>query len=432
MNTPLLRTPLRIGRLEVAGRLFKSATHETRATVDGAVTDELLDFYRPMVDAGTPLIVTGNMFVSWQGKSAYRQAGIHSDEMLPGLREWAQTAHAGGSKLFAQLNHGGRQMTKPAQGVPDAVSASARREKSQGTMPRPLRLDEFPALIESYAAAAARAQEAGMDGVQIQMAHGYLLSQFLSPESNRRSDIYGGSAHNRMRLPLEVYRAVRRRVGTDYPVIVKLNGTDTIPFGGVRLDDQVELALRLQDEGADAVEITRGHFSSFPSTTSGHFRGYVTSQVMHGAMREGTFKRRLALRALAPLLEFGLERAFPHSEGYNLPQARAFKDALDIPVITVGGFVSPAAMTEAINSGRTDAVSSARALIANPYLYRDLREPADGVPACTFCNRCIGVAGGLPIGCYDDTVTATLEHTQRESQIPGVSNRRLSDDQGDA
>lgn len=416
MNTPLLRTPLRIGRLEVAGRLFKSATHETRATVDGAVTDELLDFYRPMVDAGTPLIVTGNMFVSWQGKSAYRQAGIHSDAMLPGLREWARTAHAGGSALFAQLNHGGRQMTRPAPGVPGAVSASARREKAQGTMPRPLRLDEIPALVESYAAAAARAQEAGMDGVQIQMAHGYLLSQFLSPESNHRSDAYGGSADRRMRLPLEVYRAVRRRVGADYPVIVKLNGTDTIPFGGVRLADQVDLARRLQDEGVDAVEVTRGHFSSFPSTTSGHFRGYVTSQVTRGAMREGTLTRRLALRALAPVLEFGLERAFPHSEGYNLPQAQAFKDALDIPVITVGGFVSPAAMTEAIRSGRTDAVSCARALIANPSLYRDLATPSADVPTCTFCNRCIAVAGGLPIACYDDTVTAKLTRAQRESR----------------
>ena len=416
MNTSPLRTPLRIGQLDVAGRLFKSATHETRATVDGAVTDELLDFYRPMVEAGTPLIITGNMFVSWQGKSAHRQAGIHCDEMLPGLKEWAQLTHSGGSKLFAQLNHGGRQMVRPAPGVPDSVSASARREKAQGTLPRPLRLDEFPTLIESFAAAAARAQEAGMDGVQIQMSHGYLLSQFLSPESNRRSDAYGGNANKRMQLPLEIYRAVRPRVGPEFPIIVKLNGTDTIPIGGVRLADQIELAVRLQDEGLDGVEITRGHFSSFPSTTSGHFKGYVTAQATKGAMQEASLQRRLAMRALAPVLEFGLERAFPYREGYNLPQAQQFSKALDIPVITVGGFQTPAAMAHAISSGATDAVSCARGLIANPYLYRDLDEPRSDIPACTYCNRCIGVAGGLPIACYDPSVASPLARTFEESR----------------
>ncbi|MFD6393047.1 hypothetical protein [Nocardia sp. NPDC060259] len=411
MDTAPLHTPIRIGKLDIGGRLFKSATHETRATDDGAVTDELLDFYRPMVEAGTPLIITGNMFVSWQGKSAYRQAGIHSDQMLPGLKEWADLAHSGGSKLFAQLNHGGRQMVRPAPGVPEAISASARREKAQGTMPRPLRLDEFPALIESFAAAAARAQNAGMDGVQIQMSHGYMLSQFLSPESNRRTDAYGGNARNRMQLPLEIYRAVRQRVGPDFAVIIKLNGTDTIPVGGVRLDDQIELALRLQDEGLDGVEVTRGHFASFPSTTSGHFRGYVTAQVTKGAMQEASMPRRLTFRALAPVIEFGLERAFPYREGYNLPQAQEFTKALDIPVITVGGFQTPAAMAEAIRSGATDAVASARGLIANPYLYRDLDKPRTEVPACTYCNKCIGVAGGLPIACYDQTVGSPLART---------------------
>ncbi|GEE00755.1 NADH oxidase [Gordonia spumicola] len=403
-----LRTPLRIGGLEVPGRLFKSATHETRATVDGAVTDELLDFYRPMVEAGTPLIVTGNLFVSWQGKSAYRQGGIHSDEMIPGLREWADLAHSGGSALFAQLNHGGRQMTKPAEGVPEAISASNRREKAQGTKPRPLRLDEVPALLETYAAAAGRAQEAGLDGVQIQMAHGYFLSQFLSPESNRRHDAYGGSARARMQLPLEVYRAVRDRVGPDFPVIIKINGTDTIPWGGVKLADQIELALRLQDEGIDAVEVTRGHFSSFPSTTSGHFKGYVKAQLDDGAMREASPKRRAVLRALGPLAEFGYERAFRPAEGYNLPQAQEFSRALDIPVITVGGFRDPVAMNEAISSGKTSAVSSARGLIANPYLYRELDDPAANI-TCTLCNKCIGVAGGLPVACYDPTVLQRRE-----------------------
>lgn len=124
-------------------------------------------------------------------------------------------------------------------------------------------------------------------------------------------------------------------------------------------------------------------------------------------MQEASLQRRLAMRALAPVLEFGLERAFPYREGYNLPQAQQFSKALDIPVITVGGFQTPAAMAHAISSGATDAVSCARGLIANPYLYRDLDEPRSDIPACTYCNRCIGVAGGLPIACYDPSVASS-------------------------
>src|SRR6476619_626310 len=134
--SPLLK-PLQIGRLMVPGRLYKSATSETRATDQGYVTDELLEFYEPMVRAGTPLIVTGNLFVSLQAKSAGRQAGIDSDEKKPGLRDWVQLAHGGGSLLIAQLNHGGRQMVQSA--VPDkaTVSASSVREPLYGTKPRP-------------------------------------------------------------------------------------------------------------------------------------------------------------------------------------------------------------------------------------------------------------------------------------------------------
>src|SRR5207244_1915587 len=162
-----LGVPLVVGRMQVAGRLFKSATSETRATADGFVTDELLAFYEPMARAGTPLIVTGNLYVSLQGKSAGRQAGIDDDDKLPGLREWVDLAHHHGVKLVAQLNHGGRQMLKPAPGSSGIVAPSAVREPLNGVRPRALRRDELAGIVESFATAAARAQEAGFDGVQI-------------------------------------------------------------------------------------------------------------------------------------------------------------------------------------------------------------------------------------------------------------------------
>jgi 2,4-dienoyl-CoA reductase-like NADH-dependent reductase (Old Yellow Enzyme family) len=242
--------------MTVPGRLFKSATSETRATDDGFVTDELLDFYRPMIEAGTPLIVTGNLFVSAQEKSAGRQAGIDDDAKLPGLRDWVSEAHAGSSLIVAQLNHGGRQMVQSSDDK-QLVSASKVREPLYGNKPRPLRGDEIPELVETFAAAASRAQQAGFDGVQIHAAHGYLLGQFLTPHTNRRTDDYGGSLDNRMRLLLEVYRAVRARVGEHFPILAKLNGTDMLPLRrGATTPELIRVARALQDEGR--VALSRG------------------------------------------------------------------------------------------------------------------------------------------------------------------------------
>jgi 2,4-dienoyl-CoA reductase-like NADH-dependent reductase (Old Yellow Enzyme family) len=271
--SPLLK-PLQIGSLTVPGRLYKSATSETRATDDGYVTDELLQFYDPMVRAGTPLIVTGNLFVSLQAKSAGRQAGIDSDDKKLGLREWVHLAHSGGSLLIAQLNHGGRQMVQSSDPGKATVSASSVREPLYGTKPRPLRADEIPALVQTFAAAAARAQDVGFDGVQIHAAHGYLLSQFLTPHTNRRTDGYGGSLDNRMRLLLEVYRAMRARVGDDFPILLKMNGTDMLPLRkGATTAELVRVAKVMADDGIDAVEVSRAHYESWPGMVLGHYKG---------------------------------------------------------------------------------------------------------------------------------------------------------------
>lgn len=410
-TSPLLR-PLRIGRLTVPGRLYKSATSETRATDDGYVTDELLEFYEPMARAGTPLIVTGNLYVSGQAKSAGRQAGIDSDDKLPGLRAWVDLAHSGGSLLFAQLNHGGRQMVEAA----DPVSASAVREPLYGTKPRPLRIDELPALVESFAQAAGRAQAAGFDGVQIHAAHGYLLGQFLTPHTNRRTDAYGGSLANRMRLLRKVCRAVRDRVGEQYPVIVKLNGTDMLPLRkGATTAELVEVATVLQDDGLDAVEISRGHYESWPGMILGHYKGFIRGQIREGSGARMSRTRRAALLAAAPLIERAAERLAPGFEGFNLPQAEQFTAALDIPVICVGGFHTREGMEAAITTGRCDAVSAARAMIADPFLFRNMRDPAPGRPVCGYHNGCIARFGGRAIDCYVEDIRARRDHMLREN-----------------
>jgi len=404
--SPLLKPP-QIGSLTVPGRLYKSATSETRATDDGYVTDELLQFYDPMVRAGTPLIVTGNLFVSLQAKSAGRQAGIDSDDKKLGLREWVHLAHSGGSLLIAQLNHGGRQMVQSSDPGKATVSASSVREPLYGTKPRPLRADEIPALVQTFAAAAARAQDVGFDGVQIHAAHGYLLSQFLTPHTNRRTDGYGGSLDNRMRLLLEVYRAMRARVGDDFPILLKMNGTDMLPLRkGATTAELVRVAKVMADDGIDAVEVSRAHYESWPGMVLGHYKGFISGQVKEGSGTKMSWRRRMTMLALAPIIERAAERLAPGGEGFNLPQAEQFTAQLDIPVICAGGFHTAAGMQAAIETNRCDAVSAAQAFIADPYLFKNVQTPIPGGPVCGYCNGCIARFGGKPIDCYNDEIRA--------------------------
>jgi 2,4-dienoyl-CoA reductase-like NADH-dependent reductase (Old Yellow Enzyme family) len=418
--SPLLK-PLQIGRLSVPGRLYKSATSETRATDEGYVTDELLQFYEPMVRAGTPLIVTGNLFVSLQAKSAGRQAGIDSDDKTPGLREWVQLAHSGGSLLVAQLNHGGRQMPRSSDPGKATVSASSVREPLYGTKPHALRTDEIPALVDTFAAAAARAQDVGFDGVQIHAAHGYLLSEFLTPHTNRRNDEYGGSLENRMRLLRKVYGAIRARVGDDFPILLKMNGTDMLPLReGATTAELVRVAKVMQDEGIDAVEVSRGHYESWPGMVLGHYKGFISAQVKEGSGAKMSRWRRMAMLALAPMMERAAERLAPGSEGFNLQQAEQFTAHLDIPVICVGGFHTATGMQSAIESGRCDAVSAARAFIADPYLFKNVQIPTSGTPVCGYCNGCIARFGGKPLDCYNDEIRAKKERMLRGVEPTGV------------
>lgn len=409
--------PIQIGYLTVSGRLYKTATHETLASEQGHVTDAVIDFYRPMAESGLPLIITGNVFVSWQGKSGGKQLGLDRDDKIQGMRRLADMCHAHGTKLFAQLNHGGSQMREAAKGIDDLpVTSTARIHPVLLGRSRSMKLDEFPGLIKSFADAAERAQKAGCDGVQIQMGHGYLVSQFLTPGTNRRKDRFGGSATKRMVLALEIYRAVRQRVGPDFPIIAKINGADDRPFG-VKIEDQINLAKQLEQEGLNGIEITRGHFSTIPSTLSGEWRGFIERQVTHGMAAEFPLWQRLYMRAINGPFVFLMNRFFPHHQGFNLNEAQQFTKALSIPVISCGGFNSPESMTNAVKEGHIDAVSVGRGLIANPYLYRHVYEPIPDAPVCDYCNKCIGSAGGnLGVDCFNSEVKEKQQKMLRSLQ----------------
>lgn len=402
MNNSVLFHPLRVGRMEVSGRVWKTATSETRATRDGFIENEFIDFYEPIAWAGTPLIITGNLYVSFSGKPTYRNAGIDADDKIPGLQRLVDTVHKHGSLIVAQINHCGRQMNPEAIGVKDALSASDVRDKIMLTKPRPMTYAEIQRTVEEFAAAALRAKKAGFDGVQVHFAHGYLLSEFLTPHTNRRTDNYGGSFEKRLRFPLEVMRAVRARVGADFPILAKVNGADLLMVkGGLDTADLVRITQALEAEGLDAVEISCGHYESGFPMIRGHFDGFFEAQIKEGAGQFMSVGMKLAARLANAPLATAANHLWPPKEGFNLDFARHFKAGLKIPVITVGGFQSPQAMEQAIAAGETDAVSIARAMIADPFLVKHLRDGTRG-PQCDFCNGCIARAGGSPVDCYNE------------------------------
>jgi len=409
----LLFSPIRIGSLELPGRLVKSATTETRCTDDGFVTDELIEYYEQIARGGTPLLITGNAYFDLYSKAAPRQIGADHDDKLPGLRRLTDAVHRHGSKIIFQIYHVGRQAIPGFVGRSDAVSASPVLEPSLGVRPREITGEEIRGVVKGLADAAARGKEAGFDGVQIHAAHGYLINTFLTPHTNRRTDAYGGPFENRMRLLVEVYRAIRERVGPDYPVVLKMNGSDDLPLRrGLKPEDLVRVAQRMEAEGVDAIEISAGHYESAFTFERGTWKGFFSTLTTIGVGKHLPGYRRLPVRLLAPVLDWGLRRVAGYSEGFNLPYARLFKKALRIPVICVGGFLHRGAMEEAITGGGCDMVSVARALIADPFLYRHLKEGVQG-PQCDFCNACFARGATWPVDCYNEEVRAQRDRMLR-------------------
>ena len=418
-DSPLFQ-PLRIGSMEIAGRLVKTATAETRADEAGFSTSSQVDFYEEIARGGTPLIVTGNVYTSEEGRSTRRQMGVDHDDKVPALAELTAAVHRHGSRIVAQLNHCGRQVVPRTVGH-GAVSASAVFEPMLGTRPRPLTTAEIRRVVDGFGDAARRCREAGFDGVQIHAAHGYLASQFLTPHTNRRKDEYGGSLEGRTRFLREVHRAVRDRAGRDFPVLLKLNGTDALPLRrGLDTDQLVEVARIMEAEGVDAVEVSVGHYESGFPVVRGTFWRCLQGMV-RGSARDLPFLWRIAFRTFWPVVALASNVVWRPREGFNAGHARRFKEALSIPVLCVGGFVTREAMEAALAAGQCDAVSCGRAFIADPWLHRHLRDGTPG-PTCVFCNACVGQIGTREVDCFHPRVRAA-----KDAMLAGAAGDEAAD-----
>lgn len=422
-NNRVLFEAFNIGRMTVPGRIIKTATTETMSTEDGFVTDELVAFYERYAQGETPLIITGNFYTQRSGRVYNRMPGADHDNKIAGMKRIADIAHRHGSKICAQLSHAGRQVFQPTAAV-DPVSASSVSDKFSGIKPREMSVDEIGSFVEGFAKAAERCQKAGFDAIQIHAAQGYLLSQFLTPYTNRRRDSYGGSFENRIRILVEIFRSVRERVGNDFPILIKLNGHDALPLRkGLQTQDLVEIARILESHGLDAVEISVGHYESGFPTIRGNFDLFLDTLLMKGVGLEYPRYKQISMRLLKGIMASVSNRLWPYREGFNLAYAEMFKRVLKIPVICVGGFNGASAMSDAIIKGRCDAVSIARAMIADPYLVRHIRRNEIG-PQCRYCSVCLAYIGTRPVDCYHPDVISDrvlmLENEMRGSSKGAV------------
>lgn len=305
--------------------------------VTGAPTERLVRLYERWGRGGAGLLITGNVMVAHDGRAEVGNVVVEDERDLDVLRRWAAAAQAHGAQLWMQINHGGRQCPRSLNRAPVAPSAVPMR--GMGGMfvaPRALEAREIEEMIERFARTAAIAKKAGFSGVQIHGAHGYLVSQFLSPLTNQRDDAWGGDAARRMRFLLEIVKATRAAVGPKFPIGVKLNSAD-FQRGGFSGQDAVEVARALEEAGVDLLEVSGGSYESPAMVGRGE---------LPGKMRKSSLAR----------------------EAYFLEYARDIRAAVKTPILLTGGMRTLGAMTETIDSGAVDVVGLARPLAYEPDL----------------------------------------------------------------
>lgn len=355
----MLFDPIRIGKLSLRNRLVRSATAEMMSDEVGRPLPQMAELYRALARGGVGLLITGHMYVHASGKAHPGMAGVYSDDLIPGLAALTDVVHAEGGVLAMQINHAGRQSRGDL--LEDPVGPSDHPPVSPRSGARAMTVDEIERLIEAYAQASRRAVSAGFDAVQIHAAHGYLISQFLSPLANRRTDEWGGTLENRARILKRIVTAVREQVGDDLPVLAKLGVRDE-SSEGLSLDEGAAIISQLHDWGLDAVEISGG------LADTGTFN--ITGDIGPG-----------------------------ENEAYFRPWAQAVRGVAKLPVILVGGMRSLKTMEDVLQSGDAQLISMCRPLICEPDLPNRLATGAAEAAACISKNRCWPGKDDIGIAC---------------------------------
>jgi 2,4-dienoyl-CoA reductase-like NADH-dependent reductase (Old Yellow Enzyme family)/thioredoxin reductase len=343
-----LFNPGYIGKIKLKNRLIRAAMWTTYGALDGSVTDRIIRHYRELASGGAGLIIVEYSHVDKKSsKSLYGQLSIAGDEYISGLGWLAMTIKQSGAQTGLQISHAGAQtvFTSSPKKVPSRAPWQAILGGGQ-PLPEELNLEEIEGIIEAFGDAALRARKAGFDLVEVHASHGYLLTEFLSPATNKRTDRYGGSFENRMRILIEIIQNIRKKVGTDYPLSVRLDGSEYLE-GGITIQESVETAKVLEKSGVNAIHVSGGTHRNMDKT-------------------------------VVPMY-------WPR--GYHVWAAEEIKKKIKIPVIASGSVTTPELAEKILEEERADFISLARPLVADPFFPKKAEEGrSEDIAPCIRCN----------------------------------------------
>ncbi len=408
--------PLQFRNLTVKNRLFRSNISGRFDNYNGSGNPVRYNWELKFARGGIGAIISSFVPVSAEGRIVPNYATIDHDDRIPFWRELGRRVHEHDCRFIMQLSHSGRQRDIVAFDQPVGLAPTDDPDEVHGLNANRLTTEQIAGLVEKFAQGARRAREAGLDGVELHSANGYLFTQFLSSAINDREDEYGGTLENRARFLLEVIRAVRAEVGDDFHFQSKLSAVDygnaIFPWQpkGNTVEDTVQVARWAEEAGIDAIHVSAGNMFPHPRNPAGTFPVETAAKVYSALLGSGIYTLRNYLIFQTPglrsVFKWAWERTVPaldHIEGLNLANTRRIKEAVSVPVLCTGGFQTASVIRRALEDGDCDGVSMARTLVANNDLPNLFASGLDQAPEpCTYCNKCLLNTAVNPLGCYDE------------------------------
>ncbi len=386
--------PAGLGPIKTRNRIIRSATTLGLVAKDGRANSKLTEAYIELCEGGVGAIITGSSAVQQSGISTPYGLTLYTDDNIKDCKLLTERVHAYGTPIIMQITHGGRQTRRAYTGETPVAPSPIKDSYYNEETPKELTELEIRGIIDSFIAAIVRAQKAGFDGVQLHGAHGYLLSGFLSPATNRRTDQWGGSTENRFRIISEIYKGARKQVGA-YPILIKINAYDH-QSDGLRLEEAVQIAALLQEAGCDAIEVSCGmscdgfstiRVTSFPSES---ILAYSYQY------KDSPYLLKKLFPLVAPLVVDQHEPLL----NYNVCAAREIKQRVQIPIVVVGGIRYRHDIEQIIGGNMADFVALSRPFIAEPDIVNRFKNESLAESSCISCGYCLMAIEQGPTRCF--------------------------------
>ena len=422
----VLFEPLHFRNLTIKNRILRSNISGRFDNYDGSGNQARINWETKFARGGVGAIVSSFVPVQIQGRIMPNYATIDRDERIPFWRKVGEAVHQFDCKFILQLSHGGRQRDVPGIEYPVGQSSTSTADPLHGFECKAMSEAEIKDTVNAFADGARRARDAGLDGVELHGANGYLITQFLSSAINDRKDHYGGSLENRARFVLEIVQAIRKKVGSDFHLQMKISAAEHnndlafLKFEGAgnTVEDSIQVCQWLVNAGVDAIHVSTGSAFPHPKNPAGSDLPIdVLSQVYEQLASSGahTLRNLLFFRGsvTGPVFKhLWLDAGVPPDriEGLNLADARRIKQAVNVPVLCTGGFQTASVIRAAITRGDCDGVTAARPLVANNDLVKQFQAGKDRPDKpCTYCNKCLVHVVEHPLGCYEESRFASRE-----------------------